>query len=110
MVFGKETKASSCKSKAVFSRKEENLMSFSFCSTYIDAIGYDAQRALLEVRLVRNGRVRRYIDVPEETWYQFRESLSPDNYYRRFICGHFQEMRDCKTVCCRDKLTLDKRK
>lgn len=64
---------------------------FSFCSTYIDAIGYDAQRALLEVRLSRGGHVRRYENVPEDIWYQFRESASPDIYYRRCICGHFSE-------------------
>lgn len=64
---------------------------FSFCCTYIDAIGYDAQRALLEVRLSNGGRVRRYENVPEEIWYQFRESASPDIYYRRCICGHFPE-------------------
>lgn len=66
-------------------------MLFSFCSTYIDAIGYDAQRALLEVRMTQNGRIRRYVNVPEEVWYQFRESANPDMYYRRCICGHFRE-------------------
>lgn len=110
MVLGKEAKVSSYKSKAVYSRKEESTMSFSFCSTYIDAIGYDAQRALLEVRLARNGRIRKYADVPEEVWYRFRESPSPDTYYRRFICGHFREMADCKTVSNRNKMPLDKRK
>lgn len=83
-------------------------MSFSFCSTYIDAIGYDAQKALLEVRLAKNGRTRRYADVPEEIWYRFRESPSPDIYYRRFICGHFREMADCKTFYGRNKMSLDK--
>ena len=71
--------------------EQERTMFFSFCSTYIDAIGYDAQRALLEVRMARNGRIRRYTDVPEEIWYRFRESASPDMYYRRCICGHFRE-------------------
>ena len=71
---------------------EENVLRyFSFCSTYIDAIGYDAQKALLEVRLNSGGRVRRYANVPEEIWYRFRESASPDIYYRSCICGHFPE-------------------
>lgn len=64
---------------------------FSFYCTYIDAIGYDAQRELLEVRLNNNRRVKRYVNVPEEIWYQFRESADPDIYYRRCICGHFPE-------------------
>ncbi len=64
---------------------------FSFCSAYIDAIGYDAQCELLEVRLIGSGKIRRYVNVPEEVWYQFRESASPDIYYRSCICGHFPE-------------------
>lgn len=71
--------------------EEGFIMYFSFCSTYIDAIGYDAQRALLEVRMTGSSKVRRYFNVPEEIWYRFRESASPDMYYRRFICGHFPE-------------------
>ena len=64
---------------------------FSFNSTYIEAIGYDAQRELLEVRMNNNDKVKRYAGVPEEIWYQFRESTDPDIYYRRCICGHFPE-------------------
>lgn len=80
------------------SREYEVTTSFSFCSTYIDAIGYDAQRALLEVRMARNGRIRRYADVPEEIWYRFRESASPDMYYRQCICGHFRETAARNTI------------
>ena len=64
---------------------------FSFYCMNIDAIGYDAQRELLEVRLNNNGKVKRYVNVPEEIWYQFRESANPDIYYRRCICGHIPE-------------------
>lgn len=64
---------------------------FSFCSNYIDAIGYDAQRAILEIRLYRDNRTRRYFNVPEDIWYRFRESAHPDVYYRKYICGHFPE-------------------
>lgn len=83
-------------------------MLFSFCSTYIDAIGYDAQRALLEVRMAQNGRIRRYLNVPEEVWYQFRESANPDMYYRRCICGHFRETTAHNTVHSKKKTPLDK--
>lgn len=89
-------------------RKDEFIITFSFCSTYIDAIGYDAQRALLEVRMAGNGRIRRYADVPEEIWYRFRESASPDIYYRRCICGHFREMKSGNLVGSKSKMPLDK--
>lgn len=68
-------------------------MFFYFCGNQIDAIGYDAQRAQLEVRLYNDQHIRRYLNVPEEVWYSFRESASPEIYYRRCICGHFPEMR-----------------
>lgn len=100
-------RAGKAKNNYIF-REDGATMSFSFCSTYIEAIGYDAQKALLEVRLAKNGRIRRYTDVPEEVWYRFRESPSPDIYYRRFICGHFQEMADCKAFYGRNKMALDK--
>ena len=64
---------------------------FNFYSNLIDAIGYDAQRAVLEVRLYRDNRVRRYFNVPEDIWYRFRESAHPDVYYRKNICGRFPE-------------------
>lgn len=64
---------------------------FSFCCTYIDTVGYDPQRELLEIKLNNSDKVRRYSNVPEVIWYQFRESANPDIYYRRCICGHFPE-------------------
>lgn len=60
-------------------------------SALIETVGYDAQCALLEVRLTAEGRVCRYREVPEEIWYCFRENASPDVYYRRYICGCFPE-------------------
>ena len=71
---------------------------FSFSSTYIEAIGYDAQRELLEVRMTGSGKVKRYANVPEEIWYRFRESADPDIYYRRYICGRFPESNG--NACC----------
>ena len=47
--------------------------------------------ALLEVRLLRRGRVRQYEDVPEDVWYRFRENGHPDAYYRSRICGRYKE-------------------
>lgn len=63
----------------------------NFFSALIESIGYDPQRALLEVRLQREGRVRQYEDVPEDIWYGLRENNYPDMYYRRHICGHYRE-------------------
>ena len=60
-------------------------------SALIESIGYDPQCALLEVRLLRRGRVRRYEDVPEDVWYRFRENCHPDAYYRSRICGRYKE-------------------
>lgn len=64
----------------------------NFFSTLIEAAGYDAQCALLEVRLFVDGSIHRYEGVPEEIWYRFREHNSPDTYYRRYICGCFSEI------------------
>lgn len=72
--------------------KKSSIKTFSFCCLYIDTVGYDAQREILEVRLNNSSKVRRYTNVPEDIWYQFRESANPDIYYRRCICGHFPEM------------------
>lgn len=83
---------------------------FSFSSTYIEAIGYDAQCALLEVRMANNGRLRRYVNVPEEVWYQFRESANPDMYYRRCICGHFRETTVRPLMHSKTQISLDKNK
>lgn len=87
-------------------RGEGGTILFRFCSTYIEAIGYNAQRAILEVRMAKNGQIRRYTDVPEEVWYRFRESASPDMYYRRCICGHFRET----VVSATERKELDRSK
>lgn len=63
----------------------------NFFSALIETAGYDAQCALLEVRLFADGSIHRYKGVPEEIWYRFREEDSPDAYYRRHICGCFPE-------------------
>ena len=63
----------------------------SFLSALIESIGYDPQCALLEVRLLRGGRVRQYENVPEDVWYCFRENYHPDAFYRSHICGCYKE-------------------
>lgn len=54
-------------------------------------MGYDPQCAILEIRLTRDGKVRRYCNVPESIWYHFRDSRHPDTYYHRYICGRYTE-------------------
>ena len=71
--------------------KKAEMKAFSFCCTYIDTIGYDAQRGILEIKLNNSDKIRSYKNVPEDIWYQFRESANPDIYYRRCICGYFPE-------------------
>lgn len=71
----------------------------SFFSQLIERAGYDAQCALLEVRLLADGSVRRYEGVPEEIWYGFREHVSPDAYYRRYISGCYSERLQAPEVC-----------
>ncbi len=62
-----------------------------FFSTLIDSVGYDPQRALLRVKLVRGEGIREYEDVPEDIWYCLREKSNPDVYYRKNICGRYTE-------------------
>ena len=64
----------------------------SIQSGLIETMGYEPQRALLEVKLSGDGKVWQYRDVPEDVWYRFRESCYPDIYYRRRICGCFTEL------------------
>ncbi len=64
----------------------------SFYSTLIETVGYDPQRALLEIKLLSDGKIRQYQDVPENVWYRLRWEYHPDSYYRRFICGSYEEI------------------
>lgn len=69
----------------------ERIKHISFYSGLIQTMGYDPQNALLEVRLLNDGKIRQYRDVPEDIWYCMRENRSPDAYYRRYICGCYPE-------------------
>lgn len=70
---------------------KKSMLYVSFFSALIEMAGYDAQCALLEVKLAAGGRIFRYREVPEDVWYRLRENVSPDAYYRRYICGCFPE-------------------
>ena len=63
----------------------------SFYSGLIEAMGYDPQCALLEIKLLNDGKIRQYVGVPEDVWYCLRENYHPDTYYRRYICGCYAE-------------------
>lgn len=63
-----------------------------FGGNIIDSAGYDAQCAILEVRFSSDGVVCRYLDVPEDTWYCFKEECKPDDFFQRFIKGKFYEI------------------
>lgn len=76
-------------SKGVF--EDGKTIYVHFFSALIESIGYDPQCARLEVRLLRERNVRQYENVPEDVWYCLRENNHPDVYYRRYICGHYEE-------------------
>lgn len=63
----------------------------SFYSGLIETMGYEPQRAVLEIRLMSDRKIRQYDGVPEEIWYKLRNSHHPDTYYRRHICGCYEE-------------------
>lgn len=63
----------------------------SFYSALIETMGYDPQCALLEIKLLSDGKIRQYKNVPEHVWYRLREDYHPD-YYRRHICGRYTEV------------------
>lgn len=64
-----------------------------FTAITIISAGYDPQRALLEVKVARNGEVWQYQDVPEELWYRFKGDRDPDVFFRRYIQGCYAEQQ-----------------
>lgn len=71
--------------------KNTGIKHISFYSALIETMGYDPQCAILEVKLLSDGKIRRYENVPENIWYRLREDYHPDTYYRRYVCGRFIE-------------------
>ena len=63
------------------------------CSLLIQSIGYDVQCTRLEVEFYENGQVWEFFDVPEDLWYMFKRTMSPDLFFREFIQGQFAENR-----------------
>ena len=52
--------------------ENKKIKHISFYSGLIETLGYDPQRAILEIRLLSDGKIRRYEKVPERGWYQLR--------------------------------------
>lgn len=71
--------------------EDKAIKHISFYSTFIATVGYDPQTAILEIKLLVDGRIRQYENVPEDIWYRLRENNHPDTFYRRHICGRFSE-------------------
>lgn len=67
---------------------------FGFRSMHIERICYDLQCEVLGIRLRKDMGIIHYFDVPEEIWYRFRESASPDLYYHCCIHGHYPEQSE----------------
>lgn len=74
-------------------REELSIHRCRFGGVVISAAGYDAQCALLEVEFAQNGQVWQYMDVPEETWYRFKNEEGPDMFFHRHIKGCYSEKR-----------------
>ncbi len=62
-----------------------------FGGNAVTSAGYDALCAVLEVEFAEGGQIRQYMNVPEETWYQFRNGEKPDIFFHRKIKGCFME-------------------
>lgn len=71
--------------------ERKTIKHISFYSTLIETMGYDPQCAIFEIKLLSDGKIRQYQNVPEYVWYRLREDYHPDTYYRRHICGHYVE-------------------
>ena len=63
----------------------------SIQSGLIETLGFEPQRALLEVKLSGDGNVWQYWYVPVVVWYQFWLDRHRDAYFRRYICGRYRE-------------------
>lgn len=58
----------------------------------IISAGYDPLCAVLEVQLSINGEVLRYKDVPEDTWYAWKNSGMSRAYFYGNIWGRFRKI------------------
>ncbi|MGK7890822.1 MAG: KTSC domain-containing protein [Leptolyngbyaceae cyanobacterium] len=69
-------------------------------STMARSLGYDRDRALLQVEF-QSGAVYQYEGVDEETWDEFRTSDSTGTFFNQAIKGnyHFQRVQPPSTAC-----------
>jgi hypothetical protein len=73
--------------------KEGHMFRYKTVGFFITSAGYNAQYAQLEVEFRKDSQVWVYLDVPEEIWYEFKNSASPDRFFCRFIQGCYKERR-----------------
>ncbi len=72
-------------------REEWAIYYVYFYNDLIKKAGYDPQKALLHVVLSTCEGTRQYEGVPEEVWYILRSKHTPEQYFRRHICGKYRE-------------------
>lgn len=65
----------------------------TFGEKVIASAGYDALRAVMELEFTQTGRVSRFHNVSEETWYGLKNADFPDKYFQKNIRGKYEEHR-----------------
>lgn len=61
-------------------------------STMARAVGYDADRSLLQIEF-QNGSVYQYEGVEDTTWEELQDTDSPGQFFNRQIKGHYPSRR-----------------
>lgn len=59
----------------------------------ISGAGYDALCAVLELEFVSGGEIWQFYDVPEQIWYEWRQSREAIVYFHTRIAGRFTARR-----------------
>lgn len=55
----------------------------------IAGAGYDALCAILELEFLPEGEIWQFYDVPEQIWYEWRQSREAVVYFHTHIAGKF---------------------
>ncbi|MCH5275220.1 MAG: KTSC domain-containing protein [Lachnospiraceae bacterium] len=55
----------------------------------ISGAGYDALYAILELEFLPGGEIWQFYDVPEQVWYEWRQSKEAVVYFHTHIAGRF---------------------
>jgi KTSC domain len=71
---------------------EETIDMHSVQSTMANAVGYDRDRALLQIEF-SNGAVYQYEDVGEEAWEELCDTHSPGQFFNQAIKGQYRSRR-----------------